>query len=35
MLEFLKARELKRVEWVGDDFYARTVRLGDKKGWIA
>jgi AraC family transcriptional regulator of adaptative response / DNA-3-methyladenine glycosylase II len=34
VLEFLKARELKRVEWVGDDFYARTVRLGDKKGWI-
>ena len=33
-LEFLKTRELKRVEWVGDDFYARTVRLGDKKGWI-
>ena len=34
VLEFLKTRELKRVEWVGDDFYARTVRLGDKKGWI-
>jgi len=33
-LEFLKTRELKRVEWVGDDFYARTVRLGEKKGWI-
>jgi AraC family transcriptional regulator of adaptative response / DNA-3-methyladenine glycosylase II len=33
-LAFLKARELKRVEWVGDDFYARTVHLGDKKGWI-
>jgi len=33
-LEFLKTRELKRVEWVGDDFYARTVRLGDKKGRI-
>ena len=34
VLEFLRARELKRVEWVGDDFYARTVRLGDRKGWI-
>jgi AraC family transcriptional regulator, regulatory protein of adaptative response / DNA-3-methyladenine glycosylase II len=34
ILQFLKARELKRVEWIGDDFYARTVRLGDKKGWI-
>ena len=34
ILEFLKARELKRVEWVGDDFYARTVRLGGKNGWI-
>jgi AraC family transcriptional regulator of adaptative response / DNA-3-methyladenine glycosylase II len=33
-LAFLKARELKRVEWIGDDFYARTVHLGDKKGWI-
>jgi AraC family transcriptional regulator of adaptative response / DNA-3-methyladenine glycosylase II len=33
-LEFLKTRELKRVEWVGADFYARTVRLGEKKGWI-
>jgi AraC family transcriptional regulator of adaptative response / DNA-3-methyladenine glycosylase II len=34
VLEFLKARELKRVEWVTDAFYARTVHLGDKKGWI-
>jgi len=34
VLEFLKTRELKRVEWVGGDFYARTVRLGDKKGWL-
>ena len=34
VLEFLKARELKRVERVGDDFYARTVHLGGKKGWI-
>jgi AraC family transcriptional regulator of adaptative response / DNA-3-methyladenine glycosylase II len=34
VLEFLKARELKRVEWVGDDFYTRTVQLGEKRGWI-
>ena len=33
-LAFLRARELKGVEWVGDDFYARTVHLGDKQGWI-
>jgi AraC family transcriptional regulator, regulatory protein of adaptative response / DNA-3-methyladenine glycosylase II len=34
ILAFLKARELKGVEWVTDDFYARTVRLGKAKGWI-
>ncbi len=34
MLEFLAARELKGVEWVTDDAYARTVTLGDKRGWI-
>jgi AraC family transcriptional regulator of adaptative response / DNA-3-methyladenine glycosylase II len=34
MLAFLKARELKGVEWVTDEFYARTVRLGNAKGWI-
>ncbi|HXT13740.1 MAG TPA: AlkA N-terminal domain-containing protein [Candidatus Angelobacter sp.] len=34
LLAFLKARELKGVEWVTDDFYARTVHLGDNKGWI-
>jgi AraC family transcriptional regulator of adaptative response / DNA-3-methyladenine glycosylase II len=33
-LAFLKARELKRVEWATEDFYARTVHLGDRKGWI-
>ncbi len=33
-LEFLAARELKGVEWVTDCFYARTVRLGDRQGWI-
>jgi AraC family transcriptional regulator of adaptative response / DNA-3-methyladenine glycosylase II len=34
ILAFLKARELKGVEWVTDDFYARTVQLGNFKGWI-
>src|SRR6266404_4131413 len=34
ILAFLKARELKGVEWVTEDFYARTVRLGNSKCWI-
>lgn len=34
MLAFLRTRALKGVEWVTDEFYARTVRLGDCKGWI-
>jgi AraC family transcriptional regulator of adaptative response / DNA-3-methyladenine glycosylase II len=34
ILTFLKARELKGVEWVTEDFYARTAHLGDSKGWI-
>ena len=34
MLAFLAARALKGVEQVGDGFYARTVRLGDARGWI-
>ena len=34
ILAFLRARELKGVEWVTADFYARTVHLGDCKGWI-
>ena len=34
ILKFLKARELKGVEWVTDFFYARTVQLGKAKGWI-
>src|ERR1051325_8237538 len=34
MLAFLKARELKGVEWVTESFYARTVRMGDSRGWI-
>jgi AraC family transcriptional regulator of adaptative response / DNA-3-methyladenine glycosylase II len=34
ILAFLKARELKGVELVTDDFYARTVHLDGRKGWI-
>jgi AraC family transcriptional regulator of adaptative response / DNA-3-methyladenine glycosylase II len=34
VLEFLAARELQGVEWVTDRAYARTVRLGDRRGWI-
>lgn len=34
MLAFLKARELRGVEWVTADFYARTVHIADCKGWI-
>jgi AraC family transcriptional regulator of adaptative response / DNA-3-methyladenine glycosylase II len=34
MLSFLKARELKGVEFVTEEFYARTVHLNDRKGWI-
>ena len=34
VLAFLATRELKGVEWVTADAYARTVTLGDKRGWI-
>lgn len=34
VLAFLKARELKGVEWVTDSFYSRTVHLDEYKGWI-
>ena len=33
-LAFLAARALTGIEWVTDEFYARTVALGDRKGWI-
>jgi AraC family transcriptional regulator of adaptative response / DNA-3-methyladenine glycosylase II len=35
ILEFLKVRMLKEVEWVTEDTYYRTVCLGGYKGWIA
>jgi AraC family transcriptional regulator of adaptative response / DNA-3-methyladenine glycosylase II len=34
VLGFLEARELKGVEWVTGTFYARTVHLGNHKGWL-
>ena len=34
MLAFLKARELKGVEWVTDTFYSRTIHQDGHKGWI-
>jgi AraC family transcriptional regulator, regulatory protein of adaptative response / DNA-3-methyladenine glycosylase II len=34
ILSFLAARELQGVEWVTENAYARTVRLGQSKGWI-
>jgi AraC family transcriptional regulator of adaptative response / DNA-3-methyladenine glycosylase II len=34
VLAFLAARSLKGIEWVTAESYARTVRLGDAKGWI-
>jgi AraC family transcriptional regulator of adaptative response / DNA-3-methyladenine glycosylase II len=34
VLAFLKARELKGAEWITDSFYARTVQMGNCKGWI-
>ena len=33
-LAFLKTRELKGVEYVTEEFYARTVQAGPHKGWI-
>jgi AraC family transcriptional regulator, regulatory protein of adaptative response / DNA-3-methyladenine glycosylase II len=34
MMRFLQARMLKGVEQVTDDAYFRTVRLGNRQGWI-
>ena len=34
MTRFLAARALKGVEWVHEDAYFRTARLGSHKGWI-
>lgn len=34
VMTFLADRALKGIEWVTESFYARTVWLGDRKGWI-
>ncbi len=34
ILEFLRTRQIKEVEHITDEFYARTVRLGKHSGWI-
>lgn len=34
MLDFLRLRALKNVEWVDDNRYLRTVQLGRYRGWI-
>jgi AraC family transcriptional regulator of adaptative response / DNA-3-methyladenine glycosylase II len=34
MLEFLRARMLKEIELVTEEYYARTVCLGGRTGWI-
>lgn len=34
LLSFLGLRALKNTEWVGDDFYCRTIHLGNHKGWV-
>jgi AraC family transcriptional regulator of adaptative response / DNA-3-methyladenine glycosylase II len=34
LLSFLGARAVRGVEWVGQGEYRRTVRLGDREGWL-
>lgn len=34
ILDFLRTRQLKGVEWVTDQTYSRTVNLDGRKGWI-
>jgi AraC family transcriptional regulator of adaptative response / DNA-3-methyladenine glycosylase II len=34
ILEFLRGRLVKEVEWISDDSYTRTVRLGKQSGWL-
>ena len=34
MSAFLAARAFRGVEWVGDDEYQRTVRIGEHSGWV-
>jgi AraC family transcriptional regulator of adaptative response / DNA-3-methyladenine glycosylase II len=34
MLAFLAARAFRGAEWVGDDEYMRTMRVGEHSGWV-
>ena len=34
MMQFISARALKGVEWLHDDVYYRTAKLGGRTGWI-
>jgi len=34
ILDFLRGRSMKDVEWVAEDAYLRTVRLGGCTGWV-
>jgi len=34
LLNFIKLRALRGVEWVHDDSYSRTVQLSNHKGWV-
>jgi AraC family transcriptional regulator of adaptative response / DNA-3-methyladenine glycosylase II len=34
LLEFLQGRRMRDVEWVADESYFRTVRIGGHTGWI-
>ena len=35
ILDFLRARMLKGAEWITQDSYSRTVKLGKHTGWVA
>jgi AraC family transcriptional regulator of adaptative response / DNA-3-methyladenine glycosylase II len=34
LLEFLAPRALAGVEWIGEEEYLRTVRIGERRGWV-
>jgi AraC family transcriptional regulator of adaptative response / DNA-3-methyladenine glycosylase II len=34
MLSFFRSRQINNVEEIGDDFYFRTIDLGECKGWL-
>jgi len=35
VLDFLKMRLIKEIEWIDGDCYYRTIRLGKLKGWVS